>query len=57
MTDYLAVYWRGLGAAMIPLRGIRRITLLHILGRIHRDIVRVWNMIVRTYNPVILEVR
>ncbi|EKM49677.1 uncharacterized protein PHACADRAFT_265240 [Phanerochaete carnosa HHB-10118-sp] len=41
------MYWQGLGAALIPVRGIRRVTLLHILGRIHRDIVRVWNI----YDP------
>jgi hypothetical protein len=29
---------------MIPLKGIRRITLLTVLGRIHSDIVRIWNI-------------
>jgi len=41
------MYWRGLGAAMIPLKGVRRITLLTVLGRIHSDIVRMWNI----YDP------
>lgn len=38
------MYWRGLGAAMIPIKGVRKVTLLHVLGRIHQDIVRVWNI-------------
>ncbi|GJE96835.1 hypothetical protein PsYK624_130420 [Phanerochaete sordida] len=38
------MYWRVLGATMIPLNGIRRVTVLHVLTRIHRDIVRVWNL-------------
>ena len=37
------MYWPGLGAALIPLKGVRRITILTILGRIHSDIVRLWN--------------
>jgi hypothetical protein len=34
---------------MIPLMGIRRITLLTVLGRIHSDIVRIWNIKVSAY--------
>ncbi|GJE91866.1 hypothetical protein PsYK624_080170 [Phanerochaete sordida] len=44
-TSVLAgLYWRGLGAAMIPFQGVRRVTLLNILAHIHRDIVRIWNV-------------
>ncbi|KZP09568.1 hypothetical protein FIBSPDRAFT_900413 [Athelia psychrophila] len=38
------MYWSGLGAAMIPLQGLRKITLLTVLGRIHSDVVRIWNI-------------
>ncbi|KIM75259.1 hypothetical protein PILCRDRAFT_684233 [Piloderma croceum F 1598] len=38
------MYWQGLGAAMIPLKGLCRVTLLTVLSRIHSDIVRVWNI-------------
>lgn len=39
------MYYRViLTATMIPLNGIRRVTVLNVLTRIHRDIVRVWNL-------------
>ncbi|KAE9410719.1 hypothetical protein BT96DRAFT_912200 [Gymnopus androsaceus JB14] len=38
------MYWAGLGASMIPMQGLRKITLLTVLGRIHSDIIRIWNI-------------
>jgi len=43
IIEFFSVYWPGLSAMLIPLKGVCRITLLTILGRIHTDIVRLWN--------------